>query len=348
MKEKLINSFKFVKEFVITKKSIFMKVLAVIIIVIALIVIGSCFKGAKYGNSAGNSSNMGLAVQDGRWIYYVEVDDDEPVGICRVKNNGKKTEKVVDGYMYELNIIDNYIYCIEYNEDEYRYDLIRVKTNGKNKETLARDIDEGQVVATDKWVYYYKNDNLYRVRVDGTDREKVSDKEISYYQIDGNWIYYIYEADNSQPYIAKMKLNGENAQRIAKADEDEEYEALYVKGGKIYYIVSKVDENYDYEYSLYKMNKKGEKSEKICKIDENIQYINMQEDGIYYTTTEDYYDYEIKYIKYNGTDKKTIEETGEIEAINVVEDWIIIVEQDKNYDISMRMISIKGDKEKDL
>lgn len=348
MKEKLINSFKFVKEFIITNKSIFMKVLAAIIVIIAVIVICSCFKGAKYGNSAGNSSNMGLAVQDGSWIYYVEVDDDEPVGICRVKNNGKKTEKVVDGYMYELNIIDNYIYCIEYNEDEYRSDLIKIKTNGKNKEILARDIDEGQVVATDKWVYYYKNDTLYRVKLDGTDREKISDKEITYYQIDGNWIYYIYETDNSQTYIAKMKLNGEKAQRIAKAGEDEEYEALYVKGGKIYYSVSKVNDNYDYEYSLYKMNKKGEKSEKVCKIDENIQHINMQEDGIYYTTTEDYDNYEIKYIKYNGTDKQTIKKAEGVEAINVTEDWIVIAEQDENYDISMKMINKRGDKEKDL
>lgn len=348
MKEKLINSFKFVKNFISTKKSIFMKILAVIIVIIAVIIIGSCFKGKKYGNSAGNSSNMGLAVQDGSWIYYVEIDDNEPVGICKVKNNGKKTEKVVEGQMYELNIIDDYIYCVEYSEDEYRYDLIKVKTNGKKKETLARDIDDGQVIATDKWVYYYKNDNLFRVKVDGTNREKVSDKAISYYQIHGNWIYYIYKTDNSQQYIAKMKANGEDVQRIAKADEDEKYEALYVKGGKIYYVVSKLNDNYDYESSLYKMNKKGENTEKICKIDKNIQLINMQEKGIYYTTTENYDEYKIKYVKYNGTDKKTINETTAVEAINILEDWVVITEQDEDYDVSMRMVSIKGDKEKNL
>ena len=44
--------------------------------------------------------------------------------------NGKKTEKVADGYMYNLNIVDNYIYCLEYNEDEERNDLIKIKTNG--------------------------------------------------------------------------------------------------------------------------------------------------------------------------------------------------------------------------
>ena len=41
----------------------------------------------------------------------------------------------------------------------------------------------------EKWVYYFKNSNLYRVRTNGTDREKISDRKISYYQIDGSKIF---------------------------------------------------------------------------------------------------------------------------------------------------------------
>lgn len=348
MKEKIMNSFKSVKKFITAKKSIFMKILALVIVIIAVIVIGSCFKTSKYGNSAGNTNNMGLAAQDGNWIYYVEINNNVPISICKVKNNGKKTEKIIDGEMYELNIVDNYIYCIEHNENENRNDLIRIKTNGKNRQTLATDIDERQIVATDKWVYYFKSDILYRVKLNGTDREKVSDKEISYYQIDGNWIYYIYKTDNSQYYIAKMKLNGEKTERIAKANENEEYETLYIKGGKIYYITSKANDNYDYEYSLYKMNKDGNKVEKICKIDDNIQQINMQEKGIYYTTTENYANYKIKYIKYNGTDKKTIKEETGVIAINITKDWIFVTGLNENYDTAMKMISVNGNKEKSL
>lgn len=275
MKEKLIKEFEFVKQFINSNKALCMRIVAAIIIIIAVLVIASCFKGEKAGNSAGNAKNLGLAVQDGNWIYYVEVDDDEPVGICKVKNNGKKTEKVVDGNFYGLNIIDNYIYCLEYDEDDRQNNLIRIKTNGKNKEILARDIDEEQITAVDKWVYYYKNDYLYRVKLDGTDREKVSEKEIKYYQIDGNWIYYIYEKESSI-YIAKMKLDGKDAQRIAKAGENENYEALCVKNGKIYYVVAKRDDSYNYQYYLYKMNKNGKKQEKVCKIDKGIDYINMR------------------------------------------------------------------------
>ena len=57
-----------------------------------------------------------------------------------------------------------------------------MKTNGKKKEVLAQDVDASQVIAMEKWVYYFKNSNLYRVRTNGTDREKISDRKISYYQ----------------------------------------------------------------------------------------------------------------------------------------------------------------------
>lgn len=347
MKEKIMKEINSAIRFISDNKSLAMKMLAGLIILITLLVIASCFKGTKYGNSAGNINNLGLAVQDGKWIYYVEVDGNEPVGICKVKTNGKKTEKVAEGSMYCLNIVDNYIYCLEYNEDDTQYDLIKIKTNGKKKEILARDIDEGTITVVDKWVYYNKNDNLYRVKINGTDREKISGKNISYYQIDGKWIYYVYENENSQ-YIAKMKLNGEDSKRIAKIDEDSYVESLYVKGGKIYYITLNYDNNYDIDYYLYKMNKKGEKIEKVCRLDTNIQHINMKENVIYYTTTEDYDTYEIKSIKYNGTANTTIKEVEAVNNINIAENWIFFVSTNEDSDTIMKMVSIDGKKEKEL
>ncbi len=348
MKEKFLKCINFIKQFFNSNKSLCKKIIAALIIVIAILVIASSLKGDKMGNTIGNSDSYGIAVQDGNWIYYIEIDDSEPVGICRVKNSGKKIEKVADGNFFQLNIIDNYIYCVE--EDDDQYNLVRMKKNGKDKEILARDIeDDYYITVTEKWIYYPKNSNLYRVRTNGTERTKISDKNISYYQVDGNWIYYIYATDSSE-YIAKMKTNGEETEKIAKIEEDNEsFEKLLVKGGKIYYIVSERDKDYNYEYSLYKMNKKGTKQEKICKLDNNIYSISMQEDCIYYTTTPDYSDYSIKSIKYNGTEKTTIQKDDEeIEVINVVEDWIIYGTYNGDYEEILKMVSKDGDKEKEL
>lgn len=347
MKEKVIKYIGFINKFIKANKALSMKMLAGLIVIIAIIVIASCLDGEKYGNSTGNNNNLGIAAREGRWIYYIEVDGDEQVGICRVKTNGKKTEKVIDGCMSNLNVVDNYIYCLEYDEDEGQSNLIKVKTNGKNKKILARDVDEELITVVDEYVYYFKNNNLYRVETNGTDREKISSKSISYYQIEGDWIYYIYNNDSSE-YIAKMELDGEENQRIAKADEDIHFESLYVKGGKIYYITSKYNDYYDSDYYLYKMSKKGKNPEKICKIDTNIQNINMQEDGIYYTVTESYDSYLIKSMKYNGTEKTTIKKEEMAEAINIAEDWILFFGVNDDYDTVMKMVSIDGKEEKNL
>ncbi len=346
MKEKIANSINFIKQLISTKKSLVLKIAACIIIVVAILVIVSSLKGEKSGNIIGNSYNEGLAVQKGNWIYYIELDDDEAVGICKVKKNGKKIKKVVEGSFKELNIVDNYIYCLE--EDDGQYNLIKMKTNGKNKTTLARDVDEDfPITATSKWVYYSKNYDFYRVKTNGTERTKISDKDIEYYQIEGNLIYYIYEKDSSE-YIAKMKLNGEDTERIAKTKDDEYFEALFIKGGKVYYILSEEDEDYNYKYSLYKMSKNGKNPKKICNLDENINDINMQKDYIYYTVSENYEDYSIKSIKYNGTDKKTIKKDERITDINAVKNWVIYLTVNGDNDSVLKMINMNGEKEKEL
>ena len=145
-----------------------------------------------------------------------------------------------------------------------------------------------------------------------------------------------------------MKLDGEKNVRLAKADEANYYETLYVKGGKIYYVFTKTEENYNQTYYLGKMNKDGKKTEQVFKIDTNVQYINMNEDGIYYTTTENYDDYSIKFVKYNGIDKKTIKKTTEASNINLIDDWIIYLSEDDDYNMTLKMIKSDGKKEKDI
>ena len=344
MKNKLINVINFIKNFVQGNKSLVLKIIAVLIVLITIIVVKSCFTGKKYGNSFGNSNNLGLAAEYGKWIYYIDFDDNESAGIRKIKPNGKKSEKVIDGNISNLNVIDGYIYCIE-EDDEGQNNLIRMKLNGKKKETLAKAIDANTINVTSKWVFYYKDGKLYRVSKTGEERKKISDKNISFYIIDNNLIYYIYTKSNSA-YIAKMKLDGEESEKIAKADSGVKYECLNIKDGKIYYIQAEANKNYDYEYSLYSMNKKGEKIKKICIIDENVMYINMQDDKIYYTVSEDYSEYELRSIKYNGTNRETIKKDEFIVYINIIDKWIVCLGENDEDDYILRMISKDGKKEK--
>lgn len=342
MKKKLIDIINSKKQTINESKWSALKILAIVFAIILVGIIAICIKKARPGNSAGNSSNLGLAVQKGSWIYYIELENSEPVGICRTRTNGKNKENIAKGKMYELNVIGDYIYCIETNE-ENQNDLVKIKIDKKKKSVIVQDIDNREVIAKSNWIYYYKNNELYRIKTNGKKEEKISSKEIMYFHLDGNWIYYIYTNMESQ-YIARMKLDGDHSEKIVKISNEYKLKTLNKKGNEIYYVVSKLNNEYEEENYLCKVHTNGKKQEEIFKIDNNITEINMQEEEIYYTTTEDFIKYNVKSIKYNGTDRKIIKDKEKAIGINLTNKWIIYISEN-NSDSIIKMISKDGKKE---
>ncbi len=313
--EKLLEIKDTVISFIRIHRSLSLKVLAGIIAFISILVISSALKKEKIGNTAGNLiANHGISAEAGKWIYYIAFDDNEPSGIYKVKKNGEKTEKIIEGYFEYINVLDKYIYCIEKDEDKNQYNLVKIKKNGDKKETLAKNIDYAPITASENRIYYFKDDNFYSVKTNGSDRTKISDKDIKYYEICDNKIYYIYENDGNS-YIAKMKLNGENNIKIGKL-EDSEYVSLHVRKGKVYYVVCDEDDNYE----LYKMKKNGEKEEKIYNFGEDIESINMQDDAVYYVVKDG--EYKIKTINYKAVNKVNIKNVSELESFGISGKWV--------------------------
>ena len=311
----------FVKNFISANKLLVRRLIAIVIVIIAMLVVISCFKGNKYGNSFSNIDNGGLATKSGKWIYFVKYIDGEAEGIYKVKEKGNNAKQVIKGEYKYLNVLGKYIYCLE--KDDGKINLVKMKTNGKKKEVLIRNISEDSINVVGKWIYYSKDGKLCKVKTNGNKNQEISDKNILYYQLDGKRIYYIYKSKNNC-YIAKMKLDGDDSTVLYKTEDA--LTALYIKSGKIYFAVSRTSKSGDYETLLYKINKKnGENEEKVCKIDSNLVYeINMQKDRIYYTTiNDDYTKYEIKTIKYDGNDKEVLKSLKGGYNLNVVGKWFI-------------------------
>ena len=339
--EKLLQIKDIVLEFIQTHKPLVLKILAAMIVIITILVISSVLKKDEIGNTSGNLNfNFGIATEAGKWTYYMEFDDNEPSGIYRVKTNGEKTQKIIGGYYEYINVLGNYIYCLEKDEDDNQYNLVKIKTNGSKKEVLAKNIDHKAVTASEDRVYYFKDANLYSIKTNGSDKNKISDKNIKYYEIYNNLIYYIYENDGDS-YIARMKLDGDNNTRIGKL-EDDEYIALHVNGSKVYYIVLE-DES---QYKLYKMNKNGEKEERIYTFSENIENINMQDDAIYYTVKDG--DYKICTINYKAANKGVIKKVSNLDAIGISGKWIFYVYENEDDEIVIERIRTNGEKQQSL
>ncbi len=340
--EKVLQIKDMVINFIKEHRKLALRILAALIIIITILVIKSAFKKEKIGNSAGNLiQNKGLSVIVGKWIYYIEFDDGEPSGIYKVKKNGEKTEKIKSGYFEYLNVVDKYIYCLEKDQEKNQYNLVKMKTNGNKKETIARNVDHSPITATKGKIYYFKDESLYSIKDNGSRSKKISDKKISYYEIDGNMMYYIYE-NEGESYIAKMKLNGKNNNiRIGKLN-DSEYVSLHVKGNKIYYIVKENEKS----YKLYKMKKNGEKEERIYSFTEKISNINMQDDAIYYIENDN--GYKISTINYKAGNKGTIKKLEKEVDFAIVDKWVVYVTENKDNEIVVKRITTKGEKEQSL
>lgn len=97
MKEKLKACRIFINKFILANKKLSISITSILVIIILIVILRICFRDPKYGNTIGNANNQGIVAQNNKWIYYIEMDNNETVGICKVKQNGKNTKRIIDG-----------------------------------------------------------------------------------------------------------------------------------------------------------------------------------------------------------------------------------------------------------
>ena len=148
---------------------------------------------------------LNLVVQD-EWIYYSNYK--RTMGyLYKMKTDGTKKSKISDEAICRFILYDQWIYYTDENTKMYMMDI-----DGNNK----RIITEDKVLSfnTDgKWIYYCNLsdfEKLYRIKPDGSGKEKLSGTRSHYIQIVGDWIYFIYlYKDDMGPFRIKLDGSGE-------------------------------------------------------------------------------------------------------------------------------------------
>lgn len=341
MREKFVNLKNKFISFIKNNKILSIIVGAIILAIIITIII--CSK-QEIGNTNGNLINLGFSVQKGNWTYYLGFKDSINDGIYRINTSGSKKEKISDDYGMYLNKCGNYLYYIDLKSDEYN--IVRMKTNGEDKEIVEQDIDIAKITVVDNWIYYFKGSKLYKVKTNGNDKQVLLDQSIENYEIKGKWIYYSY-INNGKYVIAKTKTNGEDTQKI---DVDAS-KAFFVDGKKIYYIYQNYNsDEYTINYELYRISVTGENKEKVADISGQIdtQNINFDDSNIFYTKIDEDGNSAIYKIKTNGKDEsKIVDIKTYTTSININNGWIYYTDQNDNGDSDIFRIKINSeDKEK--
>jgi LysM repeat protein len=163
------------------------------------------------------------------------------------------------------------------------------------------------------WVYFSNitnNNKLYKMRITGESKEKLSDDNSLYINVVGEWIYYINRSDQGKIY--KIRIDGTQKTRI---DPNLSASVMVVVGDWIYFVTPSE------QYRMYKMRTDGTEKTRIGD-DATISNLYVQDEWVYYTFpigTEDIYK-----MKVDGTQKTRLTSEG-ASQMNIVGPYIYYV-----------------------
>lgn len=122
------------------------------------------------------------------------------------------TEKIdLNEDISEIIIVDDWLYYSNYSDDGKIY---RMKVNGSEKIKIS-DAQGYSFNAYKGWLYYtnYSDDRkIYKMRLDGTENIKLSDEAGEYINIAGDWVFYKIYGGPNDGKLCRMRLDGSDWQ----------------------------------------------------------------------------------------------------------------------------------------
>lgn len=239
------------------------------------------------GNSYANIVNSrGLLAYSGDWIYYSNNSDEG--ALYKIKTDGTENQRIgTDTWCNHINVIDDWLIyrCREFRgSDLICYNIIKMKTDGSDKEILISNWSISFVYVNNKKMYYSTGTN-YATTLCIMDLEtkeiKIYDDEVySYIQapyILNNDIYFLdsYNKENYCGTLQKKSLDGSDKVQII----DIPVRKFEIYDGWIYYT--------DFSFSLHRAKLDGTEDQVIFS-DEHIDAFAISDNLIYIADYETY------------------------------------------------------------
>jgi hypothetical protein len=164
---------------------------------------------------------------------------------------------------------------IYYNNFHAGKTLYKMRMDGSQKTKLSNDNCE-YINIVDSWIYYRNasdSGKLYRMQTDGSQKIKLSDDNCVYVNVVDEWIYY---SDFISEKLFKMRTDGSQKKILY----DKECWFVSVIDGWIYYS--------DDEFDICRMLIDGSHRSKLCKIN-SAQGFDIVDDWIYFIDVHDTY-----------------------------------------------------------
>jgi uncharacterized protein YchJ len=297
------------------------------------------------GNTAGNISNLGLAAGQDDWIYYV--NDTDGYSIYKIRTDGSGRTKLNDDNSRYINVVGQWIYYVSYEgqgfiepsndypmpvsgipDNSRSYNIYRMRIDGSNREKLNSDNSRFLKVIED-WIYYNNQSDggsLCRIRTDGSDRSKLNSGESLYINIDGDWIYYMKWGESCDIFRIRPDGSDENLVMAQTWTADDGYRVNVVP----WFLQVEGNWLYFTEMSsgrwIMRVSTDLNHGERFDDSSESY-YLNLHENWVYYISRED--GGMIYRSRSDGSGKTPIN-TDKSWMINLVGEWIYYSNRDDN------------------
>lgn len=187
-----------------------------------------------------SDERSGDVIVEGNYIYYKNMYK------LSCNNDGSDKEKLknTDLPTSNCNYLDGYFYyCTREDINTDDYHIYKSKRDGEDTEILYDRNVYYMKVTDDGWIYYNDNhlgetyNDLFKMRIDGSENQHVSDVDLDEYTVDGDYIYYITSKDG-EDNLYKMKTDGTGEEQIFSRPYDEEARRKdsYAVDGYIYAV----------------------------------------------------------------------------------------------------------------
>ena len=205
-------------------KSVLKKIFSLLLVAFLLTGCSKQYTGLKEAlpvqdSKAPVTSNGGLALQQGEWIYYLNGDNftrqqgerySRYAGaLCRMKEDTSEKSVVVDKDVCIFDYYDGRFYLLVYEEDKCVSASVSVDGTDYKKYKAVDDIFYGGCYGfLNGYIYYTKDFKLYRMDKDGKNSEKLTDFPIYNLRAEDDYLFFTKDINGDIGSIYKLK-NGE-------------------------------------------------------------------------------------------------------------------------------------------
>lgn len=192
------------------------------------------------------TSNGGIALRQGEWIYYINGDNFTRQegerfsayagALCRMKEDGSEKTVVINKDICIFDYYNGRFYLLIYEDDQCICAGVKVDGTDYIEYRKIDDIFFGGCYGfLNGYIYYTKDFKLYRMDQNGKNQTKITNFAIYNLRTGGNYVYFTRDIDGDIGSIYKL-INGQD--NFVEVTKDPAYVLDIVGDTAYYYMLS--------------------------------------------------------------------------------------------------------------